>query len=206
MFGLFKKKRPLPPEKLFGSRRALLAYVESLLADEGAVPVLVCAFELSLSSLEVELTGRSCSRAARGSALLEAIRSYPPGAPAITATEATLHEAVDLAGPGLPPVRFLALERHPLRVHDDAVEALAGKLANGSSVTFLLSLDDPFFTRLGGNLKGLMEKLGVGDEAIEHAFVSKAIANAQEKIARAVPREAPARSAEEWYQANRVRS
>ena len=201
MFDWLKKKRRWAPELVFASRGALLQRLESLIDGEAGTPVLVCAFELSLSSLEAELSSRSCARATSAASLSERLEGYRLGLPLPTATTGVIEGASALGGPARP-AHFLVVERHPLRVHDDAIEAFAERLANGSRVTFLLSLDDPFFARIGGNLKELMAKLGVGDEALENALLSKAIAGFQAKLARAVPHEVPARSAEEWYAAN----
>ena len=103
-------------------------------------------------------------------------------------------------------VQLVVLERHPLRIHDEGAERFVDGLKNGSRVTFLLSLDDPFFARLGAaQVKTLMGWLGLADtEAIESSAVSKSIANAQAKIAAHVSREIPAKSAEEWYRLNGV--
>ncbi len=196
MFGWFKKRPPASPEKIFTSRRALLAALDPLLARTGRTQVLVCAFELSLASLAAELT-RPCVRLRSGAELARQL-----GKPeSLLATTTGAVEELQWP-PGAAPADFLVVERHPLRRHDDSLEEVV-RAVPGCTVTFLLSLDDPFFTRLGGDrLKQLCERLGVGDEPLEHTFITKSVRNAQDKLAKSVLSERPARSAEEWYAAN----
>ena len=68
----------------------------------------------------------------------------------------------------------------------------------------LCALDEPLFQQFKGErIVGLMKSMGMeSDEIVGHAMVSKAISNAQRKIAERIKVEIKASSPEEWFEAN----
>lgn len=66
------------------------------------------------------------------------------------------------------------------------------------------SLDEPLFMHFGGErIIELLNKLGMNeDEPLENALITKALHNAQEKIAAKVPLEQSALSQAEWFRKN----
>lgn len=66
------------------------------------------------------------------------------------------------------------------------------------------SLDEPLFMHFGGEkIIGLLNKLGMKeDEPLENTLITKALHNAQEKIAAKVNLEQGALSQAEWFRKN----
>ena len=66
------------------------------------------------------------------------------------------------------------------------------------------ALDEPLFLHFGGEkIAALMKQLGLSEtQFVEHTMISKAIINAQEKIASKVKFEQYASSVEEWLKKN----
>lgn len=91
-------------------------------------------------------------------------------------------------------------EHHPLLQK----ETVLFKLLSLNEAPVLSSLDEPFFMRFGGERTlELMKKLGMmEDEIIGHSYITKAIHNAQEKIAKKVMVEREASSQQEWFSLN----
>ena len=79
---------------------------------------------------------------------------------------------------------ILGTERHESRRIDNQLRGRAGRQGDPGASTFYLSLEDDLLRVFGGDkIKGLMERLGMGeDEVIEHPWLSKAIANAQKRV------------------------
>lgn len=90
------------------------------------------------------------------------------------------HEAVLTAG-GL---RIIGTERHESRRVDNQLRGRAGRQGDPGSTRFYLSLEDNLMRIFASDkVAGIMQKLGMEKgEAIEHAWVTKAIANAQKKV------------------------
>lgn len=95
---------------------------------------------------------------------------------------------------------FVFAEHYPLAKKE---EALFLSL-NLKEVPVLSSLDEALFMQFGGERTiELMQKLGMkDDEVIGHAYITKAIKNAQEKLEKKVVVEKLARSAKEWFALN----
>ncbi|MEO8713261.1 MAG: hypothetical protein ABI405_14110, partial [Parafilimonas sp.] len=66
------------------------------------------------------------------------------------------------------------------------------------------SLDEPLFNYFGGEkIAVLLEKTGMKeDECIQHALVTTALKNAQEKIAKKILIEQTTQSAADWFSRN----
>jgi len=92
----------------------------------------------------------------------------------------TRHEAVIKAG-GL---HILGSERHESRRIDNQLRGRAGRQGDPGSTRFYLSLEDHLMRIFASpRMGGMMRRLGMKeDEAIEHAWISKAIENAQRKV------------------------
>jgi preprotein translocase subunit SecA len=142
--------------------------------------VLVCVFRLSeVDDWHAELAAdhaERCRDAFKHDALLRQLET--PGAVTVALTGALPGTVKDGAG----GVEILVCGRNESRKADDAVLAIADLLGARARVTFHLSLDDPVLQKHAGSIKPLMEKLGASeDEPISHAFVTRAIAQAQAK-------------------------
>lgn len=100
--------------------------------------------------------------------------------------------------------RILVAERHPLPAENRALLERIALLAPGVVPVFLSHLDDPLLRRFGGDrLRDLMIQLGLGpDEPVEHGLVTKALANAREKVAAKATGSTSTRSMEEWLTLN----
>jgi hypothetical protein len=96
------------------------------------------------------------------------------------------------------PVIFI--EHYPLKEK----ELLVYSSLIGQRLTVYSSLDEALFRVFGGDrISSLLEKMGMEEnEAINHSMVTKAIANAQEKLAQKVSVDQSARSMDEWLQKN----
>ena len=90
------------------------------------------------------------------------------------------HEAVIAAG-GL---HVVGTERHESRRIDNQLRGRSGRQGDPGSSRFYLSLEDNLMRIFASErVAGMMQKLGMQQgEAIEHPWVTKAIANAQRKV------------------------
>lgn len=79
---------------------------------------------------------------------------------------------------------ILGTERHESRRIDNQLRGRAGRQGDPGTSRFYLSLEDPLMRIFASDrVSGMMRKLGMKDgEAIEHPWVTKAIANAQKKV------------------------
>ncbi|WP_175215503.1 preprotein translocase subunit SecA [Proteus mirabilis] len=90
------------------------------------------------------------------------------------------HDAV-LASGGL---HIIGTERHESRRIDNQLRGRAGRQGDEGSSRFYLSMEDSLMRIFASDkVSGIMRKLGMNEtEAIEHPWVTKAIANAQRKV------------------------
>ncbi|PAV10731.1 preprotein translocase subunit SecA [Arsenophonus sp. ENCA] len=90
------------------------------------------------------------------------------------------HEAVIAAG-GL---HIIGTERHESRRIDNQLRGRSGRQGDPGSSRFYLSMEDSLMRIFASErVAGMMRKLGMkSGEAIEHPWVTKAIANAQRKV------------------------
>ncbi len=81
-------------------------------------------------------------------------------------------------------LHVIGTERHEARRIDDQLRGRAGRQGDQGSSQFFVSTEDELVRIFGGDrLKGLMDRLGVGDDdVIENRFISRAIEQAQSKI------------------------
>lgn len=99
---------------------------------------------------------------------------------AIKAAWKVRHDAVLAAG-GL---HIIDTERHESRRIDNQLRGRSGRQGDAGSSRFYLSMEDALMRIFASDrVSGMMRKLGMKEgEAIEHPWVTKAIANAQRKV------------------------
>lgn len=100
-------------------------------------------------------------------------------------------------------VQFLFSGHYPLPAKENKIiEKLSAYPC--AEITFCSSIDDPSFEPFGADrIIAILDQLGLKeDECIEHSMVSKAMANAREKIAGMVKQEVAAKSEGEWFLKN----
>lgn len=99
---------------------------------------------------------------------------------AIKAAWKVRHDAVLVAG-GL---HIIGTERHESRRIDNQLRGRSGRQGDAGSSRFYLSMEDALMRIFASDrVSGMMRKLGMKEgEAIEHPWVTKAIANAQRKV------------------------
>jgi preprotein translocase subunit SecA len=90
-------------------------------------------------------------------------------------------------GEGIPELgglHILGTERHESRRIDNQLRGRSGRQGDNGSSRFYLSLEDDLLRIFGSDkISPLMARLGMEDgQPIEHAMVSKAVANAQRKV------------------------
>ncbi|UCD12805.1 MAG: preprotein translocase subunit SecA [Nitrospinaceae bacterium] len=95
-------------------------------------------------------------------------------------TDIVLGEGV----PKLGGLHILGTERHESRRIDNQLRGRSGRQGDMGSSRFYLSLEDDLLRIFGSDkISGLMARLGMENgQPIEHAMVSKAVANAQRKV------------------------
>jgi preprotein translocase subunit SecA len=95
-------------------------------------------------------------------------------------TDIVLGEGV----PELGGLHILGTERHESRRIDNQLRGRSGRQGDHGSSRFYLSLEDDLLRIFGSDkISPLMARLGMEDgQPIEHAMVSKAVANAQKKV------------------------
>ena len=88
-------------------------------------------------------------------------------------------EVLDAGG-----LHVIGTERHESRRIDNQLRGRSGRQGDPGSSRFYLSMEDDLMRIFGSDrVSGLMQKLGMQEgEAIEHPWVSRAIANAQRKV------------------------
>jgi hypothetical protein len=100
-------------------------------------------------------------------------------------------------------VQFLFAGHYPLPAKENKIiEKLSSYTP--AEITFCSSIDGPSFEPFGADrIISVLDQLGFKeDECIEHSLVSKAMANAREKIEDIVKHEVAAKSEEEWFLKN----
>jgi preprotein translocase subunit SecA len=171
--GLLKKEK-IPHEVLNAKQHEREAHVVAQAGRPGAV------------TLATNMAGRGTDIVLGGSleAELEAVGANPGPASAeaeqIKAEWQKRHDEVLSAG-GL---HIIGSERHESRRIDNQLRGRAGRQGDPGSSRFFLSLEDNLMRIFASDrVKGLMQKLGMKEgEAIENAWVTKAIENAQRKV------------------------
>ena len=101
-------------------------------------------------------------------------------------------------------VTFLFAGHYPLPSKEQPVIQKLNTSFPKSEIIFCSSLDNPSFKIFGSDrIVDLLDNLGMKeDEAIEHAMVTKAMANARTKVESSIAHETKADSEEEWFAKN----
>lgn len=96
--------------------------------------------------------------------------------------------------------QLIFVEHYPLSQNE---QALFSSLGLKEAIVFS-SLDEPFFQHFGGDrIITVMKKVGMSDdEPVEHAMITKALRNAQDKLNKKILLEQSARSQQEWLRKN----
>jgi hypothetical protein len=117
--------------------------------------------------------------------------------------KAEIYMAREIAAHHIHNNPVLFFEHYPFLIKENE---LLEKLQLREAV-FYSSLDEPLLKHFGGDkMISLMEKMGLPEnEAIEHAMISTAIRNAQEKISKGLVVEHSAISQAEWFSKNIVK-
>ncbi len=117
-----------------------------------------------------------------------------------TTEQPLLFTAREVTAPHIAGKPVVFAEHYPLpQKENDLFEHLGLK-----EVWIWSALDEPLFHRFGGEkIIQMMKAMGMKEEeAVEHAMISKAIRNAQEKIEKKVLLEQTAHSQKDWLQKN----
>jgi preprotein translocase subunit SecA len=98
----------------------------------------------------------------------------------------------------------IAVERHPVRERDEAVDVLGRGWSRGTRVQSFLSLDDPLMKRFAGQwVRQVLETLGMDEsEAIESDLVRRRLDAALRQIERQTFGHEEADSLDEWLERN----
>ncbi|MBV9463095.1 MAG: hypothetical protein JO317_02600 [Verrucomicrobiae bacterium] len=112
--------------------------------------------------------------------------------------------AAGFSAPMLDRLWIVAAERHPLRAREKPIVDFAASLPFPTQLALYASLDEPLFVHCGvSKTLPLLRKVGMDEHsAIENPLLSRAIANAQQVLAKNCRTDRPARSAEEWMTLN----
>lgn len=134
-------------------------------------------------TIATNMAGRGTDIVLGGSWQAEISHLEDPSEEDITALKAAWqirHDAV-LASGGL---HIIGTERHESRRIDNQLRGRSGRQGDAGSSRFYLSMEDALMRIFASDrVTGMMRKLGMKPgEAIEHPWVTKAIANAQRKV------------------------
>ncbi|MEY4475574.1 MAG: preprotein translocase, SecA subunit [Pseudomonadota bacterium] len=134
-------------------------------------------------TIATNMAGRGTDIVLGGSWQSEITLLEDPTEEQITAVKAAWqirHDAVLVSG-GL---HIIGTERHESRRIDNQLRGRAGRQGDAGSSRFYLSMEDALMRIFASDrVSGMMRKLGMKPgEAIEHPWVTKAIANAQRKV------------------------
>lgn len=100
-------------------------------------------------------------------------------------------------------VQFLFAGHYPLPAKENKIIEKLSSFPS-AEITFCSSIDSPSFEPFSADrIMSVLDQLGMKeDECIEHSMVSKAMANAREKIEGMVKNEVAAKSEGEWFLKN----
>jgi hypothetical protein len=158
--------------------RGMRGLIDQRLA-EGRSVILVClsnaAFDLWSDALALrepvrcrDLFGRDALRAAlpRAGALIIALSGSLPAE----------------LNPVTVPLDVLVYGRNNARADDEAITRFADQLGTLASIAFHVSLEDELLAPYAGNLRPLLEQLGMNEnEALSSAVLTRAIRNSQQR-------------------------
>ncbi|MCP9267734.1 preprotein translocase subunit SecA [Xenorhabdus sp. XENO-1] len=145
--------------------------------------IIAQAGQASTVTIATNMAGRGTDIVLGGSWQSEIVKLEEPTQEKIEQIKAAWQERHDevLAAGGL---HIIGTERHESRRIDNQLRGRAGRQGDAGSSRFYLSMEDSLMRIFASDrVTGMMRKLGMQPgEAIEHPWVTKAIANAQRKV------------------------
>ena len=183
MFGGKKAEAARGDDSVWMSHAARLKGIEREVGilSEAEQSVLVVALSLAaLDEVESALAKYQPSRCADvfGKEVLRE-RLARPGSVTVALSGAL---GAEVKAPAANGVDILVYGRNDTVAADEGILRFADALGPNVHVVFHMALDDPLLKAFTPTLAPLLEKLGMKeDEPIEHAMVTRAIRNAQEK-------------------------
>ena len=191
----------------FDSEQKLSGIVSDVRAEiEAGNNVLVLShFPVALSKLIRSLTDANVQHRSYSAYDIAQLCEAAPGTVWVGVARAfqpppTLHRS----GPNKAGLKILVLEHHPRRSKDQVLLEFAEQLVCKPEVRFYFSLDDPLLLHFNGDaIQRLFKKMGIDEnESLSHPLITKAMANAQEKLESNVPQDLQAESIEDWFRYN----
>ena len=145
-----------------------------IIAQAGRPGVVTIATNMAGRGTDIVLGGNlEAELASHGDALDAATREQ------VTADWQARHDAVIEAG-GL---HILGTERHESRRIDNQLRGRSGRQGDPGYSKFFLSLEDDLLRLfISDSRRSLFERIGMGDDHIEHKMLSRGIENAQKRI------------------------
>jgi hypothetical protein len=210
LFSFFKSDKPVYADKVWKTRPMAMKgmITEALKAiTQNKVPVVFCYFDDTITEVVSFLTTAHVpyfhlTNDTIGEASDQSNVVFVSDASLISSSTGLvgwLH-ALSLKS----KIQFLFAEHYPLPGKEiKMLEKLSSSYPQ-SAITFCSSMDDPSFEPFGADrIVAILDQLGLKeDECIEHPMVSKAMANAREKIESKVQHEIAAKSEGEWFLRN----
>ncbi|OCQ53181.1 preprotein translocase subunit SecA [Photorhabdus australis subsp. thailandensis] len=145
--------------------------------------IIAQAGQVSAVTIATNMAGRGTDIVLGGSWQAEVAKLEDPTEVQIEKIKAAWQERHDivLAAGGL---HIIGTERHESRRIDNQLRGRSGRQGDAGSSRFYLSMEDSLMRIFASDrVTGMMRKLGMKPgEAIEHPWVTKAIANAQRKV------------------------
>ncbi|KMW73787.1 preprotein translocase subunit SecA [Photorhabdus luminescens subsp. luminescens] len=145
--------------------------------------IIAQAGQVSAVTIATNMAGRGTDIVLGGSWQAEIAKLAEPTEAQIEEIKAAWQERHDrvLAAGGL---HIIGTERHESRRIDNQLRGRSGRQGDAGSSRFYLSMEDSLMRIFASDrVTGMMRKLGMKPgEAIEHPWVTKAIANAQRKV------------------------
>lgn len=209
LFSFLKSGKPVFADKVWRTRSEAMKgmITEALKAiTQNQVPVVVCYFEETNSEVVAfliatdvpyfQLTNDSIAVASEQSKVVLVCH-----ASLISSSNGLMGLLNTISSRGR--VQFLFAGHYPLPAKENKI---IEKLSSypSAEITFCSSIDGPSFEPFGADrIMSVLDQLGLKeDECIEHRMVSKAMANAREKIEGMVKHEVTAKSEGEWFLKN----
>lgn len=209
LFSFLKSDKPVYADKVWKTRPVAMKgmITEALKAiTQNQVPVVFCYFEDTISEVITFLTTASVpyfhlTNDSIGETTNQRNVVLVCDASLISSSGGLMGLLNTISSRG--KVQFLFAGHYPLPAKENKI---IEKLSSypSAEITFCSSIDDPSFEPFGADrIVAILDQLGLKeDECIEHSMVTKAMANAREKIEGIVKREVAAKSEGEWFLKN----
>ena len=199
---------PLADDKVwFDSERKLAGIVSDISSEVAAGNnlLILSHFPIALTKLIQSLTEASIQHRSYSAYDVAQLCEAAPGTVWVGSARAfQAPSKLHASGPNKTALKILILEHHPRRSKDQALLDFAAQLSCEPEVRFYFSLDDPLLLHFNGDaIQRLFKKMGIDEsESVSHPLITKAMANAQEKLESSVPQDLQAESIEDWFRYN----